>query len=409
MKETIALDTGAAWLLERLCCAGYKAYVVGGCVRDSLLCRRPHDWDICTSALPEQVMELFGQENCIPTGLRHGTVTVRHGGALYEVTTFRTEGSYSDGRRPDSVAFVSDIEQDLARRDFTINAMAYHPREGLIDPFGGRADLAQRIVRAVGEPAARFAEDGLRILRLYRFAAREEFDIDPATGTAALAMKARLGCVSAERLWQETEQLLATRQPGRWMEPEIFALLLPSVAPEKEPERYRESLRVLDAMPPAPPLRLAALFAPLGAGAVAAAQTDLRALRTSRALEKEVYALLGYSNILPEREEREQRVQARHLLAALGPEQTDKLLLLRMAQTGDDAFIALRRTAEQLASENDCYSIGQLAVRGSDLLAMGFTGPAVGKTLTQLLNEVMDERLPNSRAELLCRAKQLAP
>lgn len=147
---TIRMDEGAAELLDTLHRAGYAAYVVGGCVRDSLLGLTPHDWDLCTSALPQQVMELFGAQRCIPTGLQHGTVTVKKSGALYEITTFRTEGTYTDGRHPDEVHFVPDVREDLARRDLTINAMAYNEKEGLVDPFGGQADLQSGIVRAVG-------------------------------------------------------------------------------------------------------------------------------------------------------------------------------------------------------------------------------------------------------------------
>lgn len=151
---TIRMDEGAAELLDTLHRAGYAAYVVGGCVRDSLLGLTPHDWDLCTSALPQQVMELFGAQRCIPTGLQHGTVTVKQSGALYEITTFRTEGTYTDGRHPDEVHFVPDVREDLARRDLTINAMAYNEKEGLVDPFGGQADLQSGIVRAVGVPAS---------------------------------------------------------------------------------------------------------------------------------------------------------------------------------------------------------------------------------------------------------------
>ena len=159
---TIKLDPGAALLLDALHGAGHAAYAVGGCVRDSLLGLDPHDWDLCTSARPEQVMALFGEEKCIPTGLQHGTVTVKQGGRLYETTTFRTEGAYSDGRHPDAICFVPDVREDLARRDFTINAMAYSAKEGLIDPFGGRDDLAAHLVRAVGEPVE--PQDAQRVL-----------------------------------------------------------------------------------------------------------------------------------------------------------------------------------------------------------------------------------------------------
>ncbi|MFR4725324.1 MAG: CCA tRNA nucleotidyltransferase [Faecalibacterium sp.] len=221
---TIKLDPGAALLLDALHGAGHAAYAVGGCVRDSLLGLDPHDWDLCTSARPEQVMALFGEEKCIPTGLQHGTVTVKQGGRLYETTTFRTEGAYSDGRHPDAVCFVPDVREDLARRDFTINAMAYSAEEGLIDPFGGRDDLAAHLVRAVGEPERRFEEDALRILRLYRFAARFGFAIDPATGAAARALGPHLDCVSAERIQEELLKLLAAPGPEAIWNPPFWPL-----------------------------------------------------------------------------------------------------------------------------------------------------------------------------------------
>ena len=210
----IVLEPGASALLDALHRAGFAAYAVGGCVRDSLLGLAPHDWDLCTVARPEQVMELFGEKQCIPTGLQHGTVTVKRDGKLYEITTFRTEGSYSDGRHPDSVAFVPDVREDLARRDFTINAMAYSAEEGLCDPFGGQEDLARGVVRAVGEPLRRFEEDALRILRLYRFAARFGFVIDEATEAAAKQLAAHLDCVSVERIEEELDKLLSAPEPG---------------------------------------------------------------------------------------------------------------------------------------------------------------------------------------------------
>lgn len=228
----LTLDKGAAALLDALHGAGHGAYAVGGCVRDSLLGLCPHDWDLCTSALPQQVMELFGETQCIPTGLQHGTVTVKQGGGLYEITTFRTEGSYSDGRHPDEVHFVPDVREDLARRDFTINAMAYNETEGLIDPFGGQDDLKNGIVRAVGTPHQRFEEDALRILRLYRFAARFRFVIDPATAQAAQELCAHLDCVSAERIEEELFKLLAAPAPAAYLDEKILNVILPELTAE---------------------------------------------------------------------------------------------------------------------------------------------------------------------------------
>ena len=242
---TIRMDEGAAELLDTLHRAGYAAYVVGGCVRDSLLGLTPHDWDLCTSALPQQVMELFGAQRCIPTGLQHGTVTVKQSGALYEITTFRTEGTYTDGRHPDEVHFVPDVRKDLARRDLTINAMAYNEKEGLVDPFGGQADLQSGIVRAVGVPRQRFTEDALRILRLYRFAARFGFAIDEATEAAAKQLASHLDCVSAERIEEELNKLLAAPQPGAYLEPEVLAFVLPELLPEE----LTKARRWIDALP----------------------------------------------------------------------------------------------------------------------------------------------------------------
>ena len=288
---TIKLDPGAALLLDALHGAGHAAYAVGGCVRDSLLGLDPHDWDLCTSARPEQVMALFGEKKCIPTGLQHGTVTVKQGGRLYETTTFRTEGAYSDGRHPDAVCFVPEVREDLARRDFTINAMAYSAEEGLIDPFGGRDDLAAHLVRAVGEPERRFEEDALRILRLYRFAARFGFAIDPATGAAARALGPHLDCVSAERIQEELLKLLAAPRPGSYLEPAVLAVVLPELEPEKQPERFAELCRTIDRIEPTAenvPARLAALLCPLGE---AGARKALRKLKCSNALTDEVTAL----------------------------------------------------------------------------------------------------------------------
>ena len=284
----LTLDPGAAALLNALHAAGYAAYAVGGCVRDSLLGRTAHDWDLCTSALPQQVMELFGAERCIPTGLQHGTVTIKYGGQLYETTTFRTEGSYTDGRHPDEVQFVPDVREDLARRDFTINAMAYNEAEGLVDPFGGQKDLQNGLLRAVGEPQQRFTEDALRILRLYRFAARFGFALDAATARAARQLAPHLDCISAERIQEELAKLLAAPQPGAYLEPAVLAVVLP----ELTPENLTAAKPVVDACPAGKenlPVRWAALLGALGE---AGARRVLKRLRCSNACIEETAVLV---------------------------------------------------------------------------------------------------------------------
>ena len=455
---TIKLDPGAALLLDALHGAGHAAYAVGGCVRDSLLGLDPHDWDLCTSARPEQVMALFGAEKCIPTGLQHGTVTVKQGGRLYETTTFRTEGTYSDGRHPDAVCFVPEVREDLARRDFTINAMAYSAEEGLIDPFGGRDDLAAHLVRAVGEPERRFEEDALRILRLYRFAARFGFAIDPATGAAARALGPHLDCVSAERIQEELLKLLAAPRPGRYLEPAVLAVILPELEPEKQPERFTELCRTIDRIEPTAenvPTRLAVLLCPLGE---AGARKALRKLKCSNALTDEVTALEreagggAGSFLLPRSRDRwagsssedrplgwdpaaagsragdgmartvseeeapgtpgsEMQLTAKRLLGRYELPTIQRLTALCSArhpeQTG--TFAALRAEAERLTAENACCRVSQLAVNGRDLMAAGVRpGPGLRQVLNALLEAVITGQTPNEKDALLAAAAQFS-
>ena len=455
---TIKLDPGAALLLDALHGAGHAAYAVGGCVRDSLLGLAPHDWDLCTSARPEQVMALFGEEKCIPTGLQHGTVTVKQGGRLYETTTFRTEGAYSDGRHPDAVCFVPDVREDLARRDFTINAMAYSAEEGLIDPFGGRDDLAAHLVRAVGEPERRFEEDALRILRLYRFAARFGFAIDPATGAAARALGPHLDCVSAERIQEELLKLLAAPRPGSYLEPAVLAVVLPELEPEKQPERFAELCRTIDRIEPTAenvPARLAALLCPLGE---AGARKALRKLKCSNALTDEVTALEreagggAGSFLLPRSRDRwagsssedrplgwdpaaagsragdgmartvseeeapgtpdsEMQLTAKRLLGRYELPTIQRLTALCSARHPEQigAFAALRAEAERLTAENACCRVSQLAVNGRDLMAAGVRpGPGLRQVLNALLEAVITGQTPNEKDALLAAAAQFS-
>lgn len=405
---TIKLDPGAALLLDALHGAGHAAYAVGGCVRDSLLGLDPHDWDLCTSARPEQVMALFGEEKCIPTGLQHGTVTVKQGGRLYETTTFRTEGAYSDGRHPDAVCFVPEVREDLARRDFTINAMAYSAEEGLIDPFGGRDDLAAHLVRAVGEPERRFEEDALRILRLYRFAARFGFAIDPATGAAARALGPHLDCVSAERIQEELLKLLAAPRPGIYLEPAVLTVVLPELEPEKQPERFAELCRTIDRIEPTAenvPARLAALLCPLGE---AGARKALRKLKCSNALTDEVTAL---ERETPGTPNTTLTIQAKRLLGRYELPTIQRLTALCSARHPEqaEAFAALRAEAEQLTAENACCRVSQLAVNGRDLMAAGVRpGPGLRQVLNALLEAVITGQTPNEKDALLAAATQFS-
>ena len=401
---TIRMDEGAAELLDTLHRAGYAAYVVGGCVRDSLLGLTPHDWDLCTSALPQQGMKLFGEEKCIPTGLQHGTVTVKQGGGLYEITTFRTEGAYTDGRHPDEVHFVPDVREDLARRDFTINAMAYNAKEGLVDPFGGQADLQSGIVRAVGVPRQRFTEDALRILRLYRFAARFGFAIDPPTAQAAQELCAHLDCVSVERIEEELAKLLSAPAPAAYLDEKILGVVLP----ELSPEALAAAKPVVDACPAGAenlPVRLAALLLSLGEDGI---RRTLKRLRCSNALIEEAAVLVreavpGVPVSL--------NIYARRLLGKYNLCTVQRIAALGTALQPERAadFAALSELAEQLDADGVCCRVSQLAVNGRDLMAAGVpAGPGIRKVLEALLDGVIREEYPNERQALLAAVQQLA-
>ena len=435
----LTLDPGAAALLDALHAAGYAAYVVGGCVRDSLLGRTAHDWDLCTSALPQQVMELFGTEQCIPTGLQHGTVTIKHGGQLYETTTFRTEGSYTDGRHPDEVQFVPDVREDLARRDFTINAMAYNAAEGLVDPFDGQADLQNGLLRAVGEPQQRFTEDALRILRLYRFAARFGFALDAATARAARQLAPHLDCISAERIQEELAKLLAAPQPGAYLEPAVLAAVLP----ELTPAALEAAKPVVDACPAGEenlPVRWAALLGALGE---ADTRRVLKRLRCSNACIEETAVLvretaeqgvcgsflLGHESghsiarptacgsrvppqrtVLGETPAHAGEVAIRQLLGRYGLCTVERLCALCAAlhpQDAQNCALAAQR-ARQLEADGVCCRVSQLAVNGRDLMAAGIpAGPALRRVLEALLDGVIRAEYPNEKPALLTAAQKI--
>ena len=443
--QNIRLDAGAAALLARLHGAGYAAYAVGGCVRDSLLGRIPQDWDLCTSARPEQVLALFGEGQCIPTGLQHGTVTIKYGGQLYETTTFRTEGAYTDGRHPDEVHFVPDVRQDLARRDFTINAMAYNDAEGLIDPFGGQQDLQQGILRAVGDPATRFEEDALRILRLYRFAARFGFAIDPPTGQAARALCAHLDCVSVERIEEELSKLLAAPAPAAYLDEKILKVIIP----ELSAPALQAAKPVVDACPAGTedlPVRWAALLMSLGEDGTRKA---LKRLRCSNTCIEQTAVLVretgggggsfsedrplgwdpaaagsragdGMARFVSEEKASaapgqdaapDTAIRIRKLLGRYDLHTVQRLAALGAAMEPERAadFAAQAELAAQLDADGVCCRVSQLAVNGRDLMAAGIpAGPGLRRTLEALLDAVIRGQLLNERQCLLDAAGQIS-
>lgn len=418
----ISVPSYVTEVLEQLTHYGYRAYVVGGCVRDSLLGREPADWDVCTSATPEEMLMVFRRFRVFKTGLKHGTLTVRSRGHSVEVTTFRTDGAYTDNRHPDAVSFVTRVEDDLARRDFTINAMAYHPEQGLVDAFGGQQDLAQRTLRCVGEPDVRFNEDGLRLLRALRFAARFGLDIERETAYSIHRNRHLLAHISAERIYKELQGILIAPAVGDMLLafPDVFSEIMPELTPllhtlSGEETLWAGAVRSICAAAPVFDLRLALLVQGLGAP-VEAAGGILARLKSDNATARRVTTLLA---ALPEPLP-DSRPAMRRLYGKLGPEGVEGLFSLHRAllakQAAQEAQEGERRLRRALLLAEDtreerplCFSIGDLAIRGSDLLSAGMpAGPQLGRVLAMLLDEVQEERLENSQAALLARAAELA-
>lgn len=420
--------------------AGFAAYAVGGCVRDACLGLTPHDYDLCTSALPEQTEEIFRDYRLVLAGEKHGTVTVLTEGGPVEITTFRTEGGYRDNRHPDWVKFVPDIEGDLSRRDFTVNAMAYSPKRGFSDPFGGREDLKNHILRAVGDPEARFQEDSLRILRGVRFAAR--FGLTPVEKTmAAMLSQAHLmENLARERVFEELcKLLLAAKAADITRFAPILAAVIPELAPmigfdQHSPHHAYDLIthtaHVVEGVPTTLPLRWAALLHDTGKvttftldatgrghfygharDSAAIADKILRRLKAPTALREEAVALIGrhMTRLQPDRK------LLRRQVSKYGFPTVEAMLALQQADmgskgTGEDdgstVFAAVQQLLADLKAEDACLSLKDLAVNGTDLITLGFQGKEIGACLSALLEQVIEERLPNERNALLAWAAE---
>lgn len=399
-----------AWqIVERLEKAGKRAYLVGGCVRDRLLGRPIKDADIATGALPEEVLALF--ERAEPTGLAHGTVTVIVRGMPFEVTTLRSESGYSDARRPDSVRFITDIREDLARRDFTINAMAIDRSGNLIDPFGGERDLADRTLRAVGNPKERFEEDALRMLRAIRFAAEYGLTIEEGTWRAIVDLAPRINLIAVERVRMELERITEGQDPARG-----FRLLADSGL-----ARHFKTPFPLERLPAAPEetigtmrncrdgvVRWARLFAVLGIGAKEASGL-MRRLTFSRRKTEDVASLLAFdegSTHIAGRREGGAADEWKRLVLRHGRETAERWLQLAALAPGeDDGF---RAEASRRLAEMPVMSLSELAVRGRDLMEAGVaSGPRLGVLLNRLLERVALGELPNDRQRLIEEAGRI--
>lgn len=415
---------------------GHVAYAVGGCVRDMLMGRTPHDYDICTSALPDEIKSVFSDMTTIDTGIKHGTVTVLSDSNPIEITTFRTESSYSDGRHPDSVSFASSLSEDLARRDFTVNAMAYSERCGTVDIFGGADDIKKRIIRCVGDPEERFSEDHLRILRAIRFSATLGFKLENDTSDAVIRLKDTLSTVSPERISAELNKAIMGKDFGRVLTEysRVFAVFIPELTPcidyqQNNPHHIYDLLthtaKAVDACPDDRIVRLAALLHDIGKPMTAsvgddgvshyfgharasteAANAILHRLCYNTADIRDITELIRYHDGYIEPTEK----AVKKRLAQLGEKQFFRLITLKRAdnaaQTADQSYrkeYAKRivSIANDILNRKDCLSLKALAINGNDLLALGMTGREIGKALKLMLDAVIDGQVENQREALL--------
>ena len=415
---SITLPRSVARILRTLEKAGFEAYAVGGCVRDTLLDRQPGDWDITTSARPREVKALF--RRTIDTGIQHGTVTVlmreeNQQFTGYEVTTYRIDGEYLDGRHPKEVIFTPSLHEDLARRDFTINAMAYNERAGIVDDFGGMEDLAAKQIRAVGNPAHRFQEDALRMLRAIRFSAQLDFGIEAETMAAVSALAPNLQKVSKERIATELTKLLLSKHPER-LQLVFDTGLAPFVAADFS--KLSALPRLTGDVPAKKGLRWGMLLRELPAD-------TKRILRELKMDNDTIHYALSFGQLfrdaLPENE-----TEIRRQMAAYGTEIWFDVLTLRQALAAEgnvfraedaaaagspatrEGLAALEKAGRKILRRGDCIAIGMLAVNGQDLMAAGVPrGPEIGRILQVLLQEVLADPKRNERGDLLGRLDAL--
>lgn len=443
--EDLQYDRESRQLLELLEQAGYRAYMVGGCVRDACMGRAFNDVDLTTSALPEQTEAVLAAAGVrfIETGLQHGTVTAVLNGKTYEITTFRTDGSYSDSRHPDGVTFVPDVETDLARRDFTVNAMAYHPLQGLVDPFGGQLDLQRKCLRCVGNPTQRFTEDALRILRALRFASVLGFTLEPETAKAAFALKDRLQYVSAERVYTELCKLLL----GDWAfdvlveYKEIIGVILPELIPTFTCSQHTKwhiydvfthIAKSVESSPKDADIRLVMLFHDVGKPACKTtdetgndhfyghpavseqlALAALQRLKASRASIQRILPLICFHDGHIRTEEKSVKRWLRRLGAAgtldLIDVKTADLAAqnLKYTQPEIEELYRTKRLLRDVLERGDAFCLQDLDIGGRDLLERGYQGKAIGAALDALLDAVISGEAENSNGALLAHLEQL--
>lgn len=434
----IKMPQNAKKIISLLTGAGYSAYAVGGCVRDSVMHITPNDWDICTSACPQEVLSVLGKRNIIANGEKHGTVTVKYDNELYEITTFRTDGNYADCRHPDRVTFVNDLREDLARRDFTINAMAYNDTDGLCDYFSGQKDIENKLIRCVGDPSLRFSEDALRILRALRFSSKLGFDIEKNTSDAAVKNAILLNNISAERIRDELIQIIDGKYAEKVLTDytDILGVILPEILPMVGHLQYNphhiydiwmHTVKVVVKSPHGTVPRLAALLHDIGkpkcftrdehgtghfkghpeVGADMAHEI-MRKLRFDNKTIEDVEKLIRHHDRRPPANEK----NVRRMLYDLGRERFLMLCDLKSADARGQNPALLKEKIEYIEklkeicfkelAHGSCFDLKGLAINGKDLISLGIPkGKLLGLTLKYLLDCVIEGDLPNERISLL--------
>ncbi len=379
---------------------GFEAFVVGGCVRDSICRKKPKDWDVCTSANPREIKRVFeGVMPTIPTGEKHGTITVVSGKEAVEVTTYRRDGGYTDGRRPDSVCFVPDIKEDLSRRDFTINAMAYNPRVGILDLFGGASDIEKGLLRCVGVPEKRFEEDALRIMRALRFSAEGGFEIEKETSDAIHRCRSLLEKISAERIYAELKAILLSAEPSKILISyrDVFEVII-KAAFSQENFSYTRCIAA-DAMQKDLPMRLAVV---LGSQGAEVTRELLRVLKTEKQVRRKSCMLCENDGITPPCD----RKECLYMLKRYGDSDARDIIKYnsvlyqktKMGKAYADALAML----DDIIEKDECYSLKQLKISGNDLIVLGISqGVDIGGKMEELLCAVIDKRVKNERSALL--------
>lgn len=446
MKNTIVLPKVVEYIINTFYNAGYKAYTVGGCVRDSLMGKQPNDWDICTDALPNQVKKVFSMHNIIDTGLKHGTVTLIIDKIPYEITTFRKESTYSDNRKPDSVTFVTSLQEDLSRRDFTVNAIAYNQYEGIIDFFNGQADIQKRIIQTVGNADIRFNEDALRILRAMRFASTLGFSVEEQTGISIHNNKQLLNNISVERIWSEFKQLIMGENFVQVLREfaDVISVFIPDIKPmigfnQNNPmhcyDVWEHTLYALKYADNNLSVRLAVLFHDIGKPSTYFEDergvghfyghnksgekitfNALTKLKAETKLKNEVVTLVDFHDRIINPTEK----SVKRMIFKIGsPQLFEKYIQIKLCdiKAQNSAVIKKRtNTIEEVIKiynrlqngNNIVTTVKDLSINGNDIILLGVEkGKNIGKILNELLNLILENKLENDRKELLKTAQIL--